>query len=273
MSRIGGYLPEPVARGIFLRSARVSSRAPPVRSARRRRSTAAIASPAAGRSAAALITRRTSWASRARKAPTARTSRRCAAISIAAMSSSTTRGGCRACAAREAATSRSAILFVPEQHTHVFMGLRPTQDGIVYRLPAVSVFAWTVSVVPLGIARGAMSAFAELASRKARQGASAAAARPRDRAKQLRPGGRAASRGARFPDRCDVGVDGGVGRRADRASSMPARCSGRPARMRPKARCGSSTCSPPKRERSPFSRRRRSSALFAMFTRRSSTSR
>jgi alkylation response protein AidB-like acyl-CoA dehydrogenase len=64
-------------------------------------------------------------------------------------------------------------LFVPEQHTHVFMGVRPTQDGIVYCLPAVSVFAWTVATVPLGIARGAMDAFVELASRKARQGVSA----------------------------------------------------------------------------------------------------
>ena len=64
-------------------------------------------------------------------------------------------------------------IFVPEQHTHVFMAPRPTQDGILYRLPAVSVFAWTVSVVPLGIARGAMNAFAELASRKTRLGVSA----------------------------------------------------------------------------------------------------
>jgi alkylation response protein AidB-like acyl-CoA dehydrogenase len=64
-------------------------------------------------------------------------------------------------------------IFVPEQHTHVLMAPRPTQDGILYRLPAVSVFAWTVSVVPLGIARGAMNAFAELASRKARSGVSA----------------------------------------------------------------------------------------------------
>ena len=61
-------------------------------------------------------------------------------------------------------------LFVPEQHTHVFMTFRPTQDGIVYRLPPVSAFAWTVAVVPLGIARGAMNAFVEIASRKARQG-------------------------------------------------------------------------------------------------------
>jgi alkylation response protein AidB-like acyl-CoA dehydrogenase len=64
-------------------------------------------------------------------------------------------------------------IFVPEQHTHVLMAPRPTQDGILYRLPAVSVFAWTVSVVPLGIARGAMNAFAELASRKARSAVSA----------------------------------------------------------------------------------------------------
>jgi indole-3-acetate monooxygenase len=64
-------------------------------------------------------------------------------------------------------------IFVPEPHTHVLMAPRPTQDGILYRLPAVSVFAWTVSVVPLGIARGAMNAFAELASRKARSGVSA----------------------------------------------------------------------------------------------------
>jgi indole-3-acetate monooxygenase len=64
-------------------------------------------------------------------------------------------------------------IFVPEQHTHIFMAPRPTQDGILYRLPAVSVFAWTVSVVPLGIARGAMSAFAEIANRKARLGVSA----------------------------------------------------------------------------------------------------
>lgn len=61
-------------------------------------------------------------------------------------------------------------LFVPELHTHVFMAPRPAQDGIVYRLPGLSAFAWTVSVVPLGIARGAMDAFVELASRKARMG-------------------------------------------------------------------------------------------------------
>jgi alkylation response protein AidB-like acyl-CoA dehydrogenase len=61
-------------------------------------------------------------------------------------------------------------LFVPEQHTHIFMEPRPTQDGVVYSLPTVSVYAWTVATVPLGIARGAMNSFVELATRKARQG-------------------------------------------------------------------------------------------------------
>lgn len=64
-------------------------------------------------------------------------------------------------------------VFVPEQNTHAFIGSPPTQPGPVYRLPAVSVFGWTVAVVPLGIARGAMNAFIELASRKTRQGTSA----------------------------------------------------------------------------------------------------
>jgi alkylation response protein AidB-like acyl-CoA dehydrogenase len=63
-------------------------------------------------------------------------------------------------------------LFVPERHTHISLSPRPTQDGIVYRLPTLSVFPWTVSVVPLGMARGLMNAFVELARRKARLGAS-----------------------------------------------------------------------------------------------------
>lgn len=60
-------------------------------------------------------------------------------------------------------------LFVPEQHTHLFMEPPPTQDGIVYALPTVCVFGWTVATVPLGIARGAMNVFVEHAGRRARQ--------------------------------------------------------------------------------------------------------
>jgi alkylation response protein AidB-like acyl-CoA dehydrogenase len=64
-------------------------------------------------------------------------------------------------------------VLVPAERTHPFLSLTPTQPGLVYRLPPVSAFAWTVAVVPLGIARGAIEAFAELASRKGRQGAPA----------------------------------------------------------------------------------------------------
>jgi alkylation response protein AidB-like acyl-CoA dehydrogenase len=64
-------------------------------------------------------------------------------------------------------------VFVPDMHTHKFIGHEPSQPGVVYRLPALSVFPWTVSVVPLGIARGAMDSFVELAGRKTRAGTSA----------------------------------------------------------------------------------------------------
>ncbi len=64
-------------------------------------------------------------------------------------------------------------VFVPSTQAHSFLDPVPTDPGILYRLPPLSVFAWTVSVVPLGIARGALDAFAESASRKARLGTSA----------------------------------------------------------------------------------------------------
>jgi alkylation response protein AidB-like acyl-CoA dehydrogenase len=62
-------------------------------------------------------------------------------------------------------------VFVPLAHAHSFLDLKPSESGIVYRLPPLSAFPWTVSTVPLGIARGAISAFAELASRKNMGGA------------------------------------------------------------------------------------------------------
>ena len=65
-------------------------------------------------------------------------------------------------------------VFVPEQHTHAFIGPKPTQTGVLYRLPTLSIFPWAASVVPLGIARGAMNAFAELAVGKTRLGTSVA---------------------------------------------------------------------------------------------------
>lgn len=60
--------------------------------------------------------------------------------------------------------------FVPDSHSHPLVDFKPTQPGIPYRLPGVSAFSWTVSVVPLGIARGALDAFIALAARKPRMG-------------------------------------------------------------------------------------------------------
>jgi alkylation response protein AidB-like acyl-CoA dehydrogenase len=50
---------------------------------------------------------------------------------------------------------------------------KPTHAGIVYRLPGVSAFVWTVATVPLGIAKGAIDAFASLSSGHRRQGVTA----------------------------------------------------------------------------------------------------
>jgi indole-3-acetate monooxygenase len=62
-------------------------------------------------------------------------------------------------------------IFVPLAHTHLLTDFQPTQPGIVYRLPGRSIFPWTIAMVPLGIARGAMDAFVAIASRKTRNGA------------------------------------------------------------------------------------------------------
>lgn len=61
-------------------------------------------------------------------------------------------------------------VFVPLAHTHVLLDHRAPQPGLLYRMPPLSVFAWTVAVVPLGIARSAITSFAALASRKVRAG-------------------------------------------------------------------------------------------------------
>jgi alkylation response protein AidB-like acyl-CoA dehydrogenase len=59
---------------------------------------------------------------------------------------------------------------VPAVHAHPFLKLQPSQRGLLYRLPPVSVFAWSICGVPLGIAAGAIASFVELACRKDRLG-------------------------------------------------------------------------------------------------------
>lgn len=56
-------------------------------------------------------------------------------------------------------------VFVPEAHAHAFLGTAPTQPGALYRLPVISAFTLSVSLVPLGIARGALADFVALAGR------------------------------------------------------------------------------------------------------------
>lgn len=63
-------------------------------------------------------------------------------------------------------------VFVATDRVHPFIGHEPTDGGIVYRMPGISVFGWTVAVVPLGIARGAIDAFIRHAKGKARLGSS-----------------------------------------------------------------------------------------------------
>jgi indole-3-acetate monooxygenase len=62
---------------------------------------------------------------------------------------------------------------VPTEHTHPLMDHRATRPELLYRMPIISVFAWTVAVVPLGIARAAMDTVARLATTKVRVGTSA----------------------------------------------------------------------------------------------------
>jgi len=61
-------------------------------------------------------------------------------------------------------------VFVPLAHTYALSDLPQTQPGVAYRLPSMSVFPWTVSVVPLGIARGVIEAFATVSKTKTRAG-------------------------------------------------------------------------------------------------------
>jgi alkylation response protein AidB-like acyl-CoA dehydrogenase len=61
-------------------------------------------------------------------------------------------------------------IFVPAAHAHPFIGLQPSQSGLLYRMPPSSVFAWSICGVPLGLASGAIASFAELACRKSRLG-------------------------------------------------------------------------------------------------------
>jgi alkylation response protein AidB-like acyl-CoA dehydrogenase len=57
-------------------------------------------------------------------------------------------------------------VFVPAEHTHDLIAPVPSQPGIIYRIPGLSIFPWSISGAPLGIANGVMAAFAKSATQK-----------------------------------------------------------------------------------------------------------
>lgn len=61
-------------------------------------------------------------------------------------------------------------VFVPEFFTFGFPDQHATQPGVVYRMPVLSSFAWSVSVVPLALARAALDGFVGVARDKVRLG-------------------------------------------------------------------------------------------------------
>jgi alkylation response protein AidB-like acyl-CoA dehydrogenase len=54
---------------------------------------------------------------------------------------------------------------VAADHTHEMIAPPPTQPGILYRIPGLSIFPWSITGAPLGIASGAMAAFTKQATK------------------------------------------------------------------------------------------------------------
>ena len=65
-------------------------------------------------------------------------------------------------------------VFVPVEHTHDMFHPPATQPGVVYRWPAISAFATTVAVVPLGIARAALDTLTGRLAARTRAGTTVA---------------------------------------------------------------------------------------------------
>jgi indole-3-acetate monooxygenase len=56
--------------------------------------------------------------------------------------------------------------FVPTEHTHDFLAPAPSQPGAIYKIPGLSIFPWSITGAPLGIASGAIAAFTKNATQK-----------------------------------------------------------------------------------------------------------
>jgi hypothetical protein len=56
--------------------------------------------------------------------------------------------------------------FVPAEHTHSFLAPEPSQPGIIYQIPGLTIFPWSIAGTPLGIASGVIAAFTKSATQK-----------------------------------------------------------------------------------------------------------
>ncbi len=54
--------------------------------------------------------------------------------------------------------------FVPAQHAHDFLNPEPSQPGVIYTLPSLAIFPWSIVGAPLGMARGALATFTKSAA-------------------------------------------------------------------------------------------------------------
>ncbi len=63
-------------------------------------------------------------------------------------------------------------VFVPEAHTFRFPDQRAMQPGLIYRMPVISTFVWSVSVIPVALAKACIKAFLSVACGRVRVGTS-----------------------------------------------------------------------------------------------------
>src|ERR1700744_3954220 len=56
--------------------------------------------------------------------------------------------------------------FVRTEHAHDFLAPKPSQPGIIYKIPGLTIFPWSITGDPLGIAGGAIAAFTKNATQK-----------------------------------------------------------------------------------------------------------
>ncbi len=175
MSRIGGYLPADVVQSWFADPMAFIASATGARSERPWRSMAVFGSAVAGRSAAVrTVTRFVGLAGLLCKGA-GRQGRPVAVLLLRSRRGPRSRQLVRLRAARDRKLRfRGCGQLRARQPRPPLIDFRPTQSGIIRACRRCLRFPWTVSVVPLGIARGALDAFSARSPRSRNRGLVAA---------------------------------------------------------------------------------------------------